>query len=73
MIVKLVQRRHNGTAPYNSGGGNYYGFPFTQLGEDLIADLKEKDAKSLIDAGRVKKVSDAVYKEMVAEAEEIEQ
>ena len=72
MIVKLTQKKHTGTSPYNSGDGTYYGFPFKQLGEHLIADLKEKDVKSLVDAGRVKKVSDAVYKEMVAEAAEAE-
>jgi len=71
--VKLKQKNHNGEGQYYIGSGVYFGIRFEQIGEELVADVAEKDVESLIDAKKVIKLSDAVYKELVAEAEEDEE
>jgi hypothetical protein len=65
---RLVQKQHSSKGQYYVGSGKYFGFEFGQLNDELITTQSEKDIKSLLDAGLVKKVTDAVYNEMVAES-----
>ena len=67
--VKLKQKNHNGEGQYYIGAGKYFGMDFKQVGEELVADVVEKDVESLIKAKKLIKLSAAAYKELVAEAE----
>lgn len=70
--VKLKQKNHNGDGPYYSGTGVYFGFPFEQVGEELVATGDEKDFESLVKAKKVIKLSANALKELKAEAAEEE-
>lgn len=65
---KLKQKNHIGKDPYYAGTGKYFGLDFTQTGEELVASGTEKDFQSLVDAGKVKKLTDYGYKELLEEA-----
>lgn len=66
--VLLVQPNHQGEGPFYKGEGQYFGLRFEQVGEELVADVEEELAASLIKGKRVKKLSAAVFKELQAEA-----
>ena len=68
--VKLVQKAHDQDFPYYSGAGKYYGVQFEQVGDELVADVDEDLAGSLIAAKKFKKLTVNAYKELVAEASE---
>ena len=67
---KLKQKNHAGDDPYYSGTGIYFGLPFEQIGDELVAEGDEKDFDSLVKAKKVTKLSANALKELKAEAEE---
>ena len=68
MFIKLTQKNHAGTGAYYIGSGAYFGIPFEQVGEELIAEVDEKAVESLIKAKLVSKVSTAALKDLKEEA-----
>lgn len=71
-FFKLKQKAHNGDDPYYAGAGMYFGLPFEQVGEDLVAEGEEEDFASLVKAKKVTKLSANALKELKAEVEEAE-
>ena len=67
---KLKQKNHAGDDPYYSGTGMYFGISFVQIGDELVAEGKAEDLKSLVDGKKVSKLTENAYKELLEEAEE---
>ena len=66
---KLIQKNHAGDGQYYIGAGAYFGVQFAQIGEELVADVEEKEVESLLKAKKVSKLSAAALKDLKAEAE----
>ena len=64
MFIKLTQKNHSGVGAYYIGSGAYFGIQFEQVGEELIAEVEEKDVESLIKAKLVSKISAAALKDL---------
>ena len=64
MFIKLKQKNHAGVGAYYVGSGAYFGVQFEQVGDELIAEVDEKDVESLIKEKLVSKISQAAIKDL---------